>query len=61
MSRLTEIFLSLGHLRKVQIQFKKKCNWNKLHFSGEKCNRKVQLKHIFVDDRDIKKNQAPED
>jgi hypothetical protein len=42
----TEIFLSLGQLRKVQLQLKKMCNSGQLHFSG----RKVQLKCIFVDD-----------
>jgi hypothetical protein len=52
---LTEIFLSLNQLRKVQLQFKKKCNSVQLHISGRKVqlyffDRKVQLKCIFVSD-----------
>jgi hypothetical protein len=55
MSQLTEIFLSLSQLRKVQLQFKKMCNSNQLHFSSRKVqlhffDRKVQLKCIFVGD-----------
>ena len=41
MSQSIEKILSLNHLRKMQLQLKKKCNWNELHFSS----RKVQL-HI---------------
>jgi hypothetical protein len=52
MSQLTEIFLSLSQLRKVQLQFKEKCNSVQLHISVRKVqlhffNRKVQLKAHF--------------
>ena len=52
MSQSTENFLSLNYLRKVQLQFKKNCNWNELHFSG----RKVQLMQIFWGDWDLIKS-----
>ncbi len=65
MSKLTEIFLSLSQLRKVQLQFKEKCNSVQLHISGRKVqlhffNRKVQLQHFFVIDLDIRKSQLTE-
>jgi hypothetical protein len=52
MSKLTGIFLSLSHLRKVQLQFKEKCNLVQLHIFCRKVqlyflNRKVQLKYFF--------------
>ena len=58
-------FLKSQSPRKVQLQFKKKCNSNELHFSGRKVQlhispRKVQLMHIFMGDWDIRKNQAHE-
>ena len=65
MSQLTEIFLSLSHLRKVQLQFKEKCNLVQLHISGRKVqlhffNRKVQLKYFFVSDIDLRNSQLTE-
>jgi hypothetical protein len=65
MSKLTEIFLSLSQLRKVQLQFKKRCNSVQLHISGRKVqlhffNRKVQLKHFFVIDLDLRISQLIE-
>jgi hypothetical protein len=59
MSELTEIFISLSHLRKMQLQYKEKCISHifdrkiQLHFF----NKKVQLKHFFVSDLDLTKSQ----
>jgi hypothetical protein len=62
MSPLTEIFLSLKQRRKLQLQFKEKCNSIQLHISDRKVqlhffNRKVQLNY-FLSDLDLTKDIA---